>query len=105
MDLISGIAVITAVFLIALAVVAHSLARFPGPTGEPGNDQVEYLIRRRSQTTFVTLLIGFFVGLANVLVAAQLPVIAFLNVAVGAATIAILYTVSRRSADDEQWRH
>lgn len=103
-DLISGIAVITAVFLIALAVVAHSLARFPWPAGGSEVDQVEDVIRRRSQTTFVTLLIGFFVGLANVLVAAQLPVIAFLNVAVGAATIAILYSVSRRSADDERWR-
>lgn len=104
MDLISGIAVITAVFLVALAIVAHSLARYPWPADDSGLNQVEHLVQRRSRTTFVTLLVGFFVGLADVLVAAQLPVIAFLNVAVGAATIAILYSVSRRRVDDERWR-
>jgi hypothetical protein len=105
MDLISGIAIVTAVFLIAIAIVAHSLARMPWPNGEAEDVQLEQVIHRRSRTTFVTLLIGFFVGLADVLVAAQLPVIAFLNVAVGAATIAILYSVSRQNrGESDHWR-
>jgi len=105
MDLISGIAVVTGVFLIAIAIVAHSVARIPLPDNQTNHDLVEQFVNRRSRTTFATLLIGFFVGLADVLVAAQLPAIAFMNVVVGAAAIAILYSTSRRRhTDDDNWR-
>lgn len=103
MDLISGLAVVTAVFLIAIAIVAHAIAHLSLP-GTADGDLVEHLAHRRSRTTFATLLIGFFVGLANILVAAQLPAIAFMNVVVGAAAVAILYGTDRRRSDDDTWR-
>lgn len=105
MDLISGIVAVTGVFLIATAIVAHSAAHGPWPSGQNEPHLIDQVIHRRSQATFVTLLIGFFVGIADVLVTAQLPVIAFLNVAVGAATVAILYSASRHQpGDEERWR-
>jgi hypothetical protein len=107
MDLIGGIAAITAVFLIAAAVVAHWVAGTPWSAEGMDHRLIEQIIQRRAQTTFVTLLIGFFVGIADVLVAAQLPAIAFLNVIVGGAAIVILYSVARqRRADkvEDTWR-
>ena len=105
MDLISGIAIVTAFFLISIAIVAHSVARVPLPGADDNYNLIEQLVHRRSRTTFTTLLIGFFVGLADVLVAAGLPTIAFMNVVVGAAVVAILFSTSRHAqSDDEQWR-
>lgn len=105
MDLISGIAIVTAFYLLALGVIAHALNRVSPLTGNAAAGQLEQMIHHPSRTTLVALLIGFFVGLADVLVAAQLAVIAFLNVAVGVATIAIIYSVSRHQpSDDEDWR-
>lgn len=105
MDLITGIVVITAVFLVAIAVMAHAIARIPGSGGPDDPDFIERLIQRHAHATFVPLLIAFFVGLADILVTAKLPVIAFLNVAVGAATVAILFSTSQRRGDGEHWRH
>ncbi|HVC34522.1 MAG TPA: hypothetical protein VNL16_13505 [Chloroflexota bacterium] len=105
MDLITGIVVVTGAFLIATAIIAHAVARSPWPDNPAGRDAVEQVVHGRSRTTYVALLIGFFIGLADVLVTAQLPVIAFLNVAVGAATVAILFGISQRHrGDGEDWR-
>lgn len=103
-DLITGIVVVTGAFLLATAIVALSASRIPLPANQDEHDLVERVFHRRARATFVTLLIGFFVGLADVLVTAQLPIIAFLNVAVGAATVAILYSTSRSHSDGENWR-
>ncbi|MGH2459968.1 MAG: hypothetical protein ACRDIY_14010, partial [Chloroflexota bacterium] len=80
MDLITGIVAITAAFLLATAIVALSATHLPWPTDPDHRQFVEGIFHHRSQATFVTLMIGFFVGLADVFVTAKLPVIAFLNV-------------------------
>ncbi len=104
MDLITGIVVITGAFLLASALVALSVARMPWPANRDEHSLIERAFHHRTQATFVILLIGFFVGLADVLVTAQLPVIAFLNVVVGAATVGILFGTSRGQSGDENWR-
>lgn len=106
MDLIGGIVVVTAAFLIAAAVVGHWLSTAPWEADPQRHNVVDLTVQRRSQTLFVTLLIAFFVGLADILVAAQLGAIAFVNVLVGAATIAIIFSVSRPRRDraDDNWR-
>ncbi|HEX5417181.1 MAG TPA: hypothetical protein VFZ25_16065 [Chloroflexota bacterium] len=106
MDLIGGVVVVTAAFLLAAAVVGHWLSTAPWEADPERHNIVDLTVQRRSQTLFVTLLIAFFVGLADILVAAQLGVIAFINVIVGAATIGIVYSVSRTRRDraDDSWR-
>lgn len=98
MDLIGGIVVVTAAFLVAAALVGHWVSSAPWVDDPARHQVVDQTIQRRSQTMFATLLIGYFVGLADILVAAQLGAIAFANVLVGAATLAILFSVARQRA-------
>ena len=106
MDLIGGIVVITAAFLIAAAVVGHWVSNAPWDSDPEHHRVIDLTVQRRSQALFVTLMIAFFVGLADILVAAQLGAIAFVNVLVGAATIGIVFSVSRprREPTDDNWR-
>jgi hypothetical protein len=108
MDLIGGISIVTAVFLLAAAIVSFRSVSAPGPFDPAQIRTLDLIHDRRTRTAFTTLLIAFFVGLADVLVAAQLPAVAFVNVVIGGAAIAILYNESHRArsdSSDEQWRH
>ncbi|HZW31944.1 MAG: hypothetical protein IRY83_01120 [Chloroflexi bacterium] len=99
MDLITGISGVTAAFLFSTALVALALTRAGAAADPPAPG--------RTRVVFVSLLIGLFVGLADVLVAAGLPTIAFLNVIAGAAAIAILHGpwgTGQRGPDEERWR-
>ncbi|HLH73224.1 MAG TPA: hypothetical protein VKX96_08060 [Chloroflexota bacterium] len=107
MDLIAGTVVLTSVFLLATAFVGHWIGRVPLPSSDAEDAIGEHAMFRRSRTLMITLLIGYFVGISDVLVSAQLPAIAVINLAIGAATVAILYDISqrRRSAgEEENWR-
>jgi hypothetical protein len=94
MDLIGGVVVVTSVFLVATAVVARPLL-----TSALGNDDnadvIDPRVQRRARSALVPLLVGLFVGLADVFVTAQQPAVAFVNLIVGAATIAIVYDAAR----------
>jgi hypothetical protein len=103
-DLITGISGVTAAFLFSTALVALALAR-AGAAADPPRSAPP--APGRARVVFVSLLIGLFVGLADVLVAAGLPTIAFLNVIAGAAAIAILHGpwgTGQRELDEERWR-
>lgn len=106
MDLISGTVVLTSVFLLAVALASNWISRAPWPTDGAAHQMIEHVMNRRSRTMIITLLIGYFVGIADVLVSAQLPAIAFINIVIGAGTIAVLYDVSNRrgGGEDENWR-
>jgi len=106
MDLIGGIVAISAAFLIAAAVVGHWVSTAPWESEPERHRVVDLTVQRRSQALIVTLMIAFFVGLADILVAAGLGAIAFVNVLVGAATIGIVFSVSRPRAEraDDSWR-
>jgi len=107
MDIISGTVVLTSVFLLATAFVGHWIGRAPLPSSDAEDAIGEHAMFRRSRTMLITLLIGYFVGISDVLVSAQLPMIAVINLAIGIGTVAILYDVSQRrrsGGDEETWR-
>ena len=78
---------------------AHSTSS--RPKNGAAHQMIEHVLNRRSRTMIITLLIGYFVGIADVLVSAQLPAIAFINIVIGAGTIAVLYDVSNRHGSGE----
>ncbi len=94
MDLISGVVTVTSVFLISTAIVARPLLSMNPAAGDDG-DVNEPRVHRRARSALVPLLVGLFVGLADVFVTAQLPAVAFINLIIGAATVAVVYDVSR----------
>jgi hypothetical protein len=94
MDLIGGVVVVTSVFLIATAVVARPLLTTALGNGEDANE-IDPRLQRRARSALVPLLVGFFVGLADVFVTAQQPAVAFVNLVVGGAIIAVVYDTAR----------
>jgi hypothetical protein len=94
MDLIGGVVVVTSVFLIATAVVARPLLTSALGNGEDATE-IDQRVQRRARSAMVPLLVGLFVGLADVFVTAQQPAVAFVNLIVGAATVAIVYDTAR----------
>jgi hypothetical protein len=106
MDLIGGIVIITSAFLLAAAIVSYRLAGAPWSIDDTKHRLIEQALQRRTRTAFITLLIGFFLGLADIFVTAQLPAIAFINVAIGAGTIGIVYSTARRGfgSEEGEWR-
>jgi hypothetical protein len=105
MDLIGGVVVVTSVFLVATAVVARPLLTTALGNGEDAAE-IDPRVQRRARSALVPLLVGLFVGLADVFVTAQQPAVAFVNLIVGAATVAIVYDTakSRRTINaGEQW--
>lgn len=106
MDLIQGIVVITSAFLLAAAIVSHRLAGAPWSNDDAKHRLIEQALQRRTRTAFITLLIGFFLGLADVFVTAQEPAIAFINLVIGAGTIGIVYSAASRGfgSEEGEWR-
>ncbi|HLH73602.1 MAG TPA: hypothetical protein VKX96_09990 [Chloroflexota bacterium] len=102
MNLIGGTVVLTSAFLLATTVVAQwaGSAYCPGPDADQAID--DRVLFRRTRTLMIALLIGYFAGLANLLVSAGLPAIAVVNLVIGIGTIAILYDASpeRRPGSD-----
>jgi hypothetical protein len=103
MDLIAGVVVVTSVFLIATAIVARPLLTSALGNGGDAAD-IDLRVQRRARSALVPLLVGFFIGLADVFVTAQQPAVAFINLIVGAATVAIVYDTARtrRAADSRE---
>jgi hypothetical protein len=94
MDLIGGVVVVTSVFLVATAVVARPLLTSALGNGEDANN-IDPRLQRRARSALVPLLVGLFVGLADVFVTAQQPAVAFVNLVIGGAIIAIVYDTGR----------
>jgi hypothetical protein len=107
MDLIAGLVVVSSVFMVATAVVAHPLISSPPKENDDG-EVAERKVQRRAKSALIPLLIGFFVGIADILVTAQLPAVAFVNLIIGAGVVAIVYDVSKPrrhgSSDTEGWQ-
>lgn len=107
MDLITGLATITSVFLLSVAIVSFRLVGVSARSDDPGSGTPDLTVQQLARVVVVPLLIGFFLGTADVFVTAQLPADAFVILLLGVSTIAILYGASRRSArnpDDPNWR-
>lgn len=85
MDLIAGIVILTAVFLIVAGFVGVRLSR-PGVDGRLGLEDPQ-----RSRIVFAILLLVFFVGLTDVFVITQQYNLAFTNLTVGIVLAAIQY--------------
>jgi hypothetical protein len=102
MNLIGGTVVLTSAFLLATTVVAQwaGSAYCPDPDADQAID--DRVLFRRTRTLMIALLIGYFAGLANLLVSAGLPAIAVVNLVIGIGTIVILYDASpeRRPGSD-----
>ncbi len=107
MDLIGGIVVVTSAFLIASAAVGLRATGAPWPDDERRHDVVETALQQRLRPVFATLLIAYFLGIADLFVTAQLPAVAFVNLIVGAGALAVLVATPRqrpRPTDEETWR-
>lgn len=97
MDLITGIAIVTAAFMLGVGIIAHAITEIPHVEGAADPGFLDHIRQGRARAIFATLLTGFFVGLTDVLIAAGLLTIAAINVLVGAGAIGILLS-QRRSA-------
>jgi hypothetical protein len=105
MDLIGGVVVVTSVFLVATAIVARPLLTSALGNGDDAQ-VIDPRVQRRARSALVPLLVGFFVGLADVFVTAQQPAVAFINLVVGAAVVAIVYDTARvrhATGSGESW--
>lgn len=100
MDLITGIAIVTAAFMISVGIIAHAVTGTPrlGGSADPGPR--EPVLEGHLRALFSTLVIGFFVSLTDVLVSAGLLPIAAVNLVIGAGAVGILFAGDRRHGSD-----
>ena len=94
MNLIAGTVALTSAFLVATSVLGHWVGRQPLP-GNDGDDAIaDRAMFKRARTLMVAILVGYFVGMANLLVSAGLLTIAAINLVVGTSAIVILWDAS-----------
>ncbi|MCL5960222.1 MAG: hypothetical protein M1358_13080 [Chloroflexi bacterium] len=98
MDLISGIVVVSSVFLLSLALGALFLgmaSRELVKSGKDGGlkniDSLEWLVSSRSRVIFASLFIVYTVAMTDIFVIAQQPTLAFLNFAAGIALVGMQF--------------
>jgi hypothetical protein len=91
MDLIGGLVITTSAFMVSAAIVSWRLIGSHTARGASDDVSPEHATTRLARIVIVPLLVGFFIGVADVFVTAQLPAVAFVNLLVGISTIAILY--------------
>lgn len=98
MDLISGIVIVTSVFLVSLSLaalftgLATREAVRTGKDGAVGNvDGLEWLVTSRARVLYASLFVVYTLVMTEIFVISQQTTLAFLSFAAGAALVAVQF--------------